>query len=525
MLSANKSSLGRTHIEFLGMNISQGQYCPGPHIASQLLEFPDSNLTPKQVQQFLGIVNFIRDFIPRASQHTSILSQMLKKSPPPWTQSHTHAVIELKKISQLPPALTIPSDGRLILQTDASDSYWGAVLLEEKQNTRSYCGHASGPFKDSQAHYHTVYKEIIAVKNGIQKFDFYLRTQHFTVEMDNSSFPKVLEFRNKIPPSPQLLRLKDWFVRYDFTVKHVKGHHNIIADMLSRPTTVHLLSPSKKIPLLLMATSASSSANPPIGDFPPELQLSIPYGHTPSLDQITNFAKTHFPIYLTRIKAQGVHCDISNPTRPFLDPFIMPPSCYFSPDLFWYLWCLSVLHHFAFVFPLQAMSGYLHDANLHGSILWTFLQWFNPLDIWKRDILNLMGHYNLWKLNKHEAESVQCIWILHRLYGYNPHKRMLWTTNISYEWHTTYDYPKWYPKTIQKSLLNFLCNVNNDFTDDHYIIPDVPRQFGDPEDPLSVQSHMIDSQDPFTFDTWPCLICGAQDSDNEEHATCNLSSP
>ena len=47
-----------------------------------------------------------------------------------------------------------------------------------------------------------VYKEIIAVKNGIQKFDFHLRTKNFIVEMDNSSFPKVLEFRNKIPPNP-----------------------------------------------------------------------------------------------------------------------------------------------------------------------------------------------------------------------------------------------------------------------------------------------------------------------------------
>ena len=63
------------------MQISHGQYYPGPHIAQQLLEFPDTNLTPKQVQQFLGIFNFIRDFIPHVSQHTTILSQMLKKSP------------------------------------------------------------------------------------------------------------------------------------------------------------------------------------------------------------------------------------------------------------------------------------------------------------------------------------------------------------------------------------------------------------------------------------------------------------
>ncbi|KAK2638942.1 hypothetical protein Ddye_026737 [Dipteronia dyeriana] len=74
------------------------------------------------------------------------------------------------------------------------------------------------------------------------ELDFHLRTTKFTVEMDNSSFPRVLEFRNKLPPNPQLLRLKDWFARYDFSVKHIKGHHNIIPDMLSRPRPVNLLS-------------------------------------------------------------------------------------------------------------------------------------------------------------------------------------------------------------------------------------------------------------------------------------------
>ena len=82
----------------------------------------------------------------------------------------------LKEIAQSPPALTIPSSGQLILQTDASDLFWGAILIESQDGQKWYCGHASGKFKDSQQHYHTVYKEILAVKYGIQKFDFHLRT-------------------------------------------------------------------------------------------------------------------------------------------------------------------------------------------------------------------------------------------------------------------------------------------------------------------------------------------------------------
>ncbi|KAK0589921.1 hypothetical protein LWI29_020251 [Acer saccharum] len=83
MLSEKKSIVGKPEIEFLGMNISNGQYRPSPHLAVRLLDFPDSDLSVKQVQQFLRIVNYVRDFIPHASRYTSVLSTLLKKRPPP----------------------------------------------------------------------------------------------------------------------------------------------------------------------------------------------------------------------------------------------------------------------------------------------------------------------------------------------------------------------------------------------------------------------------------------------------------
>ncbi|KAK0580148.1 hypothetical protein LWI29_037057 [Acer saccharum] len=363
MLSEKKSIIGRSEIEFLRMHISNGQYRPGPHLAIRLLDFPNSDLSVKQVQQFLGIVNYVRDFIP----HSSI---------------HTEAIIKLKEISQSPPALTIPSSGQLVLQTDTSDIFWGTVLIEDREGHRRYCGHASGKFKDSQQHYHTIYKEILAVKYGIQKLDFHLRTRNFIVEIDNSSFPKILDFRNKIPPNPLLLRLKDWFARYDFNVRHVKGHHNIIADMLSRPPLTHLITPIGHYPLIFMTSPAGpSSSSPAIHDysFPPELLATLPPNHQPSLDQIQSFAKAQLPVYLAHINSQDCRHTITNLSRPFLDPFIMPPFYYFSPQLLSFLWCLSVLHHHAIVFPLQALYGHLHDPSQQNSLLWVFLQWFTSL--------------------------------------------------------------------------------------------------------------------------------------------------
>ena len=83
MLSEKKSSIGKESIDFLGMVIKDGHYHPGPHIATELLKFLDSHLTKKKIQQFLGIVNYVRDFIPKVAVHTSHLSRMLIKQCPP----------------------------------------------------------------------------------------------------------------------------------------------------------------------------------------------------------------------------------------------------------------------------------------------------------------------------------------------------------------------------------------------------------------------------------------------------------
>ena len=79
MLSEKKSSIGKESIDFLGMVLKDDHYHPGPHIAEELTKFPDTDLNKKQIQQLLGIVNYLRDFIPKVAVHTSNLSCMLKK--------------------------------------------------------------------------------------------------------------------------------------------------------------------------------------------------------------------------------------------------------------------------------------------------------------------------------------------------------------------------------------------------------------------------------------------------------------
>ncbi|KAH9780651.1 hypothetical protein KPL71_008159 [Citrus sinensis] len=238
MLLAKKSIIATDNVEFLGMIIKDGHYQPGKHIAQELLHFPDQQLSKRQIQQFLGIINYIRDFIPHVDHYTHHLSALLKKKPPEWNADHTFAVTTLKQIAQNPPPLKLITDGKRILQTDASDESWGAILLEEINGKENFIAYASGHFSDTQKHYHSVFKEILAVKNGIKKFEYHLIGHHFLIRMDSSAFPNIFHFKGlTLDPTRDTTEDVLWYI-WCLTVLYAT---KLILPI--SPTLEHLLNP------------------------------------------------------------------------------------------------------------------------------------------------------------------------------------------------------------------------------------------------------------------------------------------
>ncbi|GJZ17714.1 putative reverse transcriptase domain, viral movement protein [Tanacetum coccineum] len=88
------------------------------------------------------------------------------KNPPQWTSRQTEAVKAIKCLAEKMPPLKIPASAeKRILQTDASDKCWGAVLLVQDNNNKIHvCGYKSDTFKASEQHCHSTFKEILAVK-------------------------------------------------------------------------------------------------------------------------------------------------------------------------------------------------------------------------------------------------------------------------------------------------------------------------------------------------------------------------
>ncbi|KAH9324819.1 hypothetical protein KI387_004997, partial [Taxus chinensis] len=60
-----------------------------------------------------------------------LLNKSLKKNAPTWSNEMTSAVQRIKnQVLDLPP-MSLPGSGIKIIECDASDQYWGAVLKEK----------------------------------------------------------------------------------------------------------------------------------------------------------------------------------------------------------------------------------------------------------------------------------------------------------------------------------------------------------------------------------------------------------
>ena len=91
-MSASKMVLFQTKIRFLGHDIFQGTIKPIERSLAFVDKFPDEIKDKKQLQRFLGCLNYISDFFPHLRQLCAPLYKRLRKHPIPWTDEHTRII-------------------------------------------------------------------------------------------------------------------------------------------------------------------------------------------------------------------------------------------------------------------------------------------------------------------------------------------------------------------------------------------------------------------------------------------------
>lgn len=223
----------RRQITFLGHVISSSGIAMDPDKIRTLQNFqPPKN--KKQIQSFLGFINFYRKYIRNLSQFTGILSQLTKQDCKwEWHEKQQMAFEEIKKafledliIQYLD--FTKP----FLLATDASITHVGAELyqIDEAGNHRTL-GFASRVLSSMEIRYCTMELELLAVVFGCKKFRMFILGNTTQVLTDHKAlmFLKSCRLLNG-----QLMRWTLLLQEYNLEIYHVTGKENIGVDTLTR---------------------------------------------------------------------------------------------------------------------------------------------------------------------------------------------------------------------------------------------------------------------------------------------------
>ncbi|QRW13242.1 Retrotransposable element Tf2 protein [Ceratobasidium sp. AG-Ba] len=131
----------------------------------------------KEVQAFLGFVNFYRRFIAEFSKIARPLHDLTKKDTKfEWTQECQQAFEEIKKRVSQDPVLIHPNpDKPFILETDASGIAIGAILSQRGEDGYLHpVAYLSKSYNDAQRNYDTANKELLAIVESLKHWRIYL---------------------------------------------------------------------------------------------------------------------------------------------------------------------------------------------------------------------------------------------------------------------------------------------------------------------------------------------------------------
>ncbi|KAL2247087.1 UNVERIFIED_CONTAM: Enzymatic polyprotein [Sesamum indicum] len=201
VLSEKKATIAVNKIEFLGILIDETGIELQDHIVEKIRNFPDVLKDKKQLQSFLGVVNFAGIFIKDLARYRKDFRPLLKETESSkwkWEEIHTKRVRELKQVCSNLPKLAIPQDrDELVVYTDANDYRWAAVLMKKTTTGEEPCRYTGGLFSEQQAKvWHINEKEFFAVWKAFKKWPLFLLAKEFTLKVDNTNVKAFL--KNKL---------------------------------------------------------------------------------------------------------------------------------------------------------------------------------------------------------------------------------------------------------------------------------------------------------------------------------------
>lgn len=238
VLQPSKCSICTPTFEILGYVATKDGLKPSKRKVEAMMAYPYPR-SVKEAESFLGIVSWLRRFIPHCSAATRHLRQCSKLAPTNFALSEEakKEVDRLKEILCANTCLAHPdTDKQFFIHVDASKKGLGAILTQlDESGKHRVIEYASKSLNNAQTKYSNSIREALGVLWSLQHFRYYIHGRKPIVYCDCKCLSQL--FGEKSTKIPNIDQLRDWVARllhYQPRVVHKPGRMMAIPDALSR---------------------------------------------------------------------------------------------------------------------------------------------------------------------------------------------------------------------------------------------------------------------------------------------------
>jgi len=171
----DKCTFEATEIEYLGLIVSKDQVQMDPVKVQAVREWPVPR-NKKEVQQFLGFVNFYWRFMEGYSPVAKPLTKLTRSLEWKWEQRQMDTFNNIRSRVSSAPILTMPNeDGKYQVEANSSDYATWAILSQEQADGKwKPVAFHSKTLSETERNYQIYDKEMLAVMRALGEWRQYL---------------------------------------------------------------------------------------------------------------------------------------------------------------------------------------------------------------------------------------------------------------------------------------------------------------------------------------------------------------